>query len=107
MTPPVDLWTVAIQDVNGNWSEFAHDAPLSLAYAEERLTSHQTDNPDAILRVQPWFSLEQSQFLAKLVQHAFKRGETVGRASGKEIGLREGYDRGVSEYRPGRNDMGG
>lgn len=59
-------WTVEIRNhSNGHWSEFCHDAPLTLADAEERERTLRAHNPDAQFRVIPWLNSSQRALIQK------------------------------------------
>lgn len=54
-------WTVEVQSVSGQWLELAHDSPLSLVDAEERLRQHKEESPRATFRMVPWLNGQQIQ----------------------------------------------
>lgn len=54
-------WTVQIQDIHGNWSEFCHDAPVTLKNAEDRIEEMARDSPRAILRAVPYLNCSQME----------------------------------------------
>jgi hypothetical protein len=59
-------WTIEIQSTDGDWEEFCHDAPLTLADAEVRMREHQQESPEAVFHVRPWFNLSQRQIVNRL-----------------------------------------
>ncbi|MDP9113881.1 MAG: hypothetical protein M3O20_09375, partial [Acidobacteriota bacterium] len=76
-------WTVEILNQQSNqWSNFCHDAPLTLADAEERERALGTENPDAKFRVVPWLNSSQraqlsttreiAKELAAALEHALR-----------------------------------
>lgn len=54
-------WTVQIQSTNGHWSEFCHDAPITLQEGERRVDEINADHPRAVVRVVPWLNASQQQ----------------------------------------------
>jgi hypothetical protein len=55
-----------LNQMTGYWTDFCHDAPLTLAAAEERERELQAQNPEAKFRVVPWFNSTQRQVVNEL-----------------------------------------
>ncbi len=75
-------WTVEIRNISGQWHQFAHDAPITLQQAEERIEVLQSENPDATFRAVPWLNSSQAQLMMRLNREDW---DDWGRKVGEEI----------------------
>ena len=71
-------WTVEIlNQKDGGWTDFCHDAPLTLTNAEKRESELKADNPGAVFRVVPWFNSSQRQALQQERELSDKLAEAL------------------------------
>lgn len=79
-------WTIQIQNRRGAWSEFCHDAPVSLTEAERREEELKAENPEARFRVVPWLNIDQQNFVrGESMPHVAEHPDTAARAICAEI----------------------